>query len=105
MLDFPNFDPGYAAFAFMALLTQQECGAWRGLPMLALHDGASPLRASDVAFVGVILTVLFGILTEIREATWVRLTGRPALGRPIRIGLGSLFLLTGTVTGVAMMCS
>jgi hypothetical protein len=105
MLDFPNFDLGRAALAFMAFLTQPESSAWRGLPMLALRDEASTLRASDVMLVSMLLTPLFGILTEVKEATWVRLTGRPALGRPIRIGLFVLFLCAGIITGIAMMCS
>ena len=105
MLDFPNFDLGRAVLAFMALLTQPESSAWRGLPMLALHDGVSTLRASDVMLVGMLLTPLFGVLTKIKEATWVRVTGRPAFGRPIRIGLFALFLCAGIVTGIAMMNS
>ena len=104
MLDFPNFDLGRAALAFMGILTQPESSAWRGLPMLALHDGASTLRASDVMLVSMLLTPLFGILTGIKEATWGRVTGRPALGRPIRIGFFALFLCAGIITGIAMMC-
>ena len=105
MLAFPNFDLGRAALAFMALLTQPESSAWSGLPVLTLHDGASTLRASDVMLVSMLLTPLFGVLTEIKEATWVRVTGRPAFGRPIRIGLFALFLCAGIVTGIAMMSS
>ena len=105
MLAFPNFDLGRAALAFMTLLTQPESSAWSGLPVLTLHDGASTLRASDVMLVSMLLTPLFGVLTEVKEATWVRVTGRPALGRPIRIGLFALFLCAAVITGIAMMCS
>lgn len=55
-----------------------------GLLMVADSDGDWQIS--------MMLVIVFTQLMTIREATWVRVTGRPALGRWIRRGMFVMFL-------------
>ena len=62
-----------------------------------LHDegrlGLLMVADSDADWqISMMLVIVFTQLMTIREATWARVTGRPALGRWIRRGLFGMFL-------------
>lgn len=80
-LDFMNTA---SAFAIPPLLSNAHDEGRFGLLMVADPDGHWPIS--------MILVAVFTQLMTVREATWARVTGRPALGRWIRRGLIVMYL-------------